>query len=143
MSGLEICERDAGGQPQYFKPISARAAGMCLERGDQAMLFLNPTRLCRFCGMPFLRYGDRVSALQRVPVTSQKRYGRRKAGVSLLRLYTAKSTPLSVLRFSFYRKFSGGDTAGSKPGAAYVSEGTYFAVWMPIRPEGKTDIIKF
>ena len=78
-------------------------------------------------GMPFVRYGDRVSALQRVPVTSQKRYGRRKAGVSLLRLYTAKSTPLSVLRCSFYRKFSGGDTAGSKPGAAYVSEGTYFA----------------
>lgn len=101
--------------------------GMCLERGDQAMLFLNRRGYAGFVAWPFLRYGDRVSALQRVPVTSQKRYGRRKAGVSLLRLYTAKSTPLSVLRFSFYRKFSGGDTAGSKPGAAYVSEGTYFA----------------
>ena len=46
--------------------------GMCLERGDQAMLFLNRRGYVRFCGMPFLRYGDRVSALQRVPVTSQK-----------------------------------------------------------------------
>ena len=120
-------KRDAGGQPQYFKPISARAAWDVSREGQSGDAVFKPTRLCRFCGMPFLRYGDRVSALQRVPVTSQKRYGRRKAGVSLLRLYTAKSTPLSVLRFSFYRKFSGGDTAGSKPGAAYVSEGTYFA----------------
>lgn len=99
---------------------------MCLERGDQAMLFLNRRGYagfvaCRSCGTVIGCPHCNVS------LSLHKRYGRRKAGVSLLRLYTAKSTPLSVLHFSFYRKFSGGDTAGSKPGAAYVSEGTYFA----------------
>ena len=50
------------------------------DNGIRLQFAFKPTRLCRFCGMPFLRYGDRMSALQRVPVTSQKRYGRRKAG---------------------------------------------------------------
>ncbi len=65
-------KRDAGGQPQYFKPISARAAWDMSRAGRSGDAVFKPTRLCRFCGMPFLRYGDRVSALQRVPVTSQK-----------------------------------------------------------------------
>ena len=48
MSGLEICETRCGRQPQYFKPISARAAWDVSREGRSGDAVFKPTRLCRF-----------------------------------------------------------------------------------------------
>lgn len=100
--------------------------GMCLERGDQAMLFLNRRGYagfvaCRSCGTVIGCPHCNVS------LSLHKKVRQAKSWCVITAAIHSQSSPLSVLRFSFYRKFSGGDTAGSKPGAAYVSEGTYFA----------------
>ncbi len=116
--------------------------GMCLERGDQAMLFLNRRGYAGFCGMPFLRYGDRCPHCN----VSLSLHKKGTAGEKLVCHYCGYTQPNPRLCPSCGSPFIGSFQVGTQQVVSQVRvcfRRHVFCVWMPIRPEEKTDIIKF